>query len=460
MKFIPKHYQERGRDFILAHKRCALHMDVGTGKTATTILACMRLLESFGIRGVMVFAPLRVATIAWPEEFRKWDEFHKIKFTVVRGAENERKQQLSAAADFYVLNYDLLPWWVAWVADNVRKAPIRTDMLVFDESSRLKSGDSSRFRSIKPLADSALYPRIVELTGTPSPEDYEDLWSQYRLLDRGQRLEPYITHFRNRYFNINPFCRFDRKLKRGADVDIQSHISDITYTARAEDHLELPALLENVIHVNLPATARKHYRDVEKEMVTRLEDETVAATSAAIVSEKCRQVASGAIYSESGEAIPLHEEKFDALDEMVESKPGNVLVAYWYKHELDTIRRRYPSAPVLGPRMSEIAALRTVREWNTGKIPLLFMHPASVGHGINLQEGGHHLVWLTIPWSNEIYRQTVGRLYRMGQKQRVTVHRILALGTVDMLVDKALRDKEFSQQGLRMALAQYTNKDT
>ena len=455
VKFVPHNYQRRAIDFILTHKRCAMHMDVGLGKTTTSAFAAIQLLDTFDVRGVMVFAPKRVAGIAWPSEFQKWDQLRKVRYACLVGKpESVRSAILRENLDFYLLNYDHLPWWVEFVlAERKAGRTLRQDMLILDESSRLKASDSSRFKMLKPLADSSLFPRIVELTGTPSPEDYEDLWSQYRLLDGGKRLETYVTHFRRAYYDQNPYSRYDLRLKPGADKVIQAKIADITVSMRAADYLTLPPILENDIYVDLPPKAREHYDAFEKDMVAQISDETVAAPSAAMVSEKCRQVCSGAVYDETGQTLRLHEEKFDALDELVEDKPGNLLVAYWYKHELETIRKRYPSARTLGPKCSEVEALRTVKEWNDGKIPLLFCHPASTGHGLNLQSGGHHLVWLTIPWSNEIYQQFVGRLYRQGQTKPVTVHRILCRDTVDMVVDSAVKKKEFSQQDLRKALA-------
>jgi SNF2 family DNA or RNA helicase len=459
MIFSPLPHQSRAIDFIKRNKRCALHIDMGLGKTATTIAAMSELLDTFDIKGVMVFAPLRVATIAWPEEKLKWDQFAKLKFTVVRGSELERVGLLRKPADFYLLNYDLMTWWISFVAAEIKQRPIYQDAMILDESSRLKSASSSRFKTVRPLMDSKLFSRVVELTGTPAPEDYEDLFSQYRLLDGGKRLEKYVTHFRSKYYFQNPWCRFDLKLRPGADKDIQKRISDITFTVRAEEYGKLPQLIENTIHVELPSNARKVYHDFEKKMVAEIESQEVAAPSAAQVAEKCRQVVSGGVYDEEGKVIDLHKVKFDALDELIESSPGNLLVCYWYRHEFDTIRSRY-KAPVLGPKASEKEALRTVREWNEGKHKLLFMHPASVGHGLNLQAGGNNLVWLTVPWSNEIYRQAVARLHRMGQSKPVVVHRIIALNTIDELVDKAVANKEFTQQELRKALASLTKQSS
>jgi SNF2 family DNA or RNA helicase len=454
----PHDYQRRASAFAVRAKRVALHLDIGCGKSSTTLHTICELLDCFDTRGVMVFGPLRVVTIAWPEEIRKWD--FPLKVQVVRGTAIQRQQQLRNQADVYLLNYELLPWWCEFVlAETKAKRQLRQDMLVLDESSCLKASNSARFKALKPIVDSQLFPRIIELTGTPAPEDYMDLFAQYRLLDRGEALTPYVTHFRNRYYDQNPYSEFDWKLKDGAAEAIEERIAPLTFTARAADYLELPDLLENTIYVDLPPSARHHYASFEKDMLAVVQDTTVAAPSAAIVSEKCRQVCSGGVYDAEGQVLRLHASKFDALDEILESLPSTacVLVAYWYRHEADTIHTRYATAPILGPGCTEKDALHIVRDWNARKHRLVFIHPASVGHGINLQAGGSHLVWLTIPWSNQTYRQTVGRLHRQGQKERVTVHRILCRDTVEELVERGIVDKEFTQQALRKALVNLHN---
>jgi SNF2 family DNA or RNA helicase len=428
-------------------------MSIGTGKTATTIAACGELLDTCDVRGVMVFAPLKVATLAWPDELRKWDQFKKYTFAVIRGTESERIALLRKRFDFYLLNYDWLSWWVEWVRKEIKTGPLRFDMLVLDESSRLKCASSKRFKNIKPLADSNRFPRIVELTGTPLPEHYENLWSQYRLLDRGRRLGQFVTHFRDRYYDYNPYNRFEKELKSFAAQEIQERISDITYTIRAEDYLELPKVLEHNLFVELPPEARKIYKEFDKDMVSKINDTVIIAGNAAIVTEKCRQVASGAVYKADGSTIHVHQEKLDALKEFLEDLDEPCLIAYWYKHEFDMIRREFKTSPVLGPSTNIKESEKIIDQWNKGKLPHVFVHPGSIGHGINLQYGGRILVYLTVYWSNDLYRQMNGRLHRMGQTKPVLIYRILAKNTVDMLIDEVLTDKEFNQQGLRKALA-------
>ncbi len=457
MKLALHNYQKTGCRFVEKHKRCALHMDIGTGKTATTIAACKELLDNFDIRGVMVFAPLKVATVAWPDELRKWDEFRKLRHIVVRGSEAERIQQLRLRSDFYILNYDWLPWWVEWVRSEIQaKRQLPFDMLVLDESSKLKSPASKRFKELKPLADSNRFRRIVELTGTPSPERLQDLWSQYRLLDGGQRLMKFVTHFRDRYLEINPYNHYDIKPKDLAQEEIEKLIADITYTIRAEDYLELPRMLEHTIPIIMPKSAMKIYDEFEKDMVIKIDSGYVVGGNAGVATEKCRQIASGAVYDSNGDTRIVHSEKMDTLKEFIEDIDEPVMVAYWYKHEHATIKNEFPGVPILGPDTYDKEAARIIEDWNKGKIPLLFIHPGSVGHGINLQHGGRILVWLTIPWHNDYYRQTNGRLYRMGQTKPVLIYRMIVQDTVETLVDDVLADKEFNQQSLRKALAKYT----
>lgn len=434
-------------------KRCAAHVDIGLGKSATTLTACSTLLGDLSVRGVVVFGPLRVVSIAWPMELAKWDQFKHLSYQVISGTSPEMNWKLREAKDFTLINYEILPWFVDWCAAEIQRRPLPFDMLVLDESSRLKAHDSGRFKALRPLADSQLFPRIVELTGTPAPESYADLFSQYRLLDGGARLGKGITKFRDQYMKQNPYSKFDWSMLPGASEQIQNRISDITITIRAEEYLQLPAILENNIYVDLPPEAQKVYAGFEDDMVAQIKDETIAAPSAAMVSEKCRQVVSGAVYDKDGKALPLHEAKFDALDELVEDGPKPLLVVFWYRHECEAIKKRYPTAEVISSGISDKDALNIVRRWNDGKVPLLCVHPGSVGHGINLQHGGNHLVWLTIPWSNELVRQMEGRLHRQGQGKPVTIHRILARKTIDMLVDQAVKDKEFNQKTLRAALA-------
>lgn len=454
MKFIARDYQRAGMAFIDHRKRGALHIDMGLGKTAVVATACLDLIDCFDSRGTMVFAPLQVATIAWPEEFQKWDHLRRAKMIVVRGTEEERKRMLRTPAHFHVLNYDLMPWWVEWVAGECKaKRPLLQDILVLDESSRLRSHDSNRFKDLKPLCDSRLFPRIIEMTGTPAPEDYANLWSQYRLLDGGVALEKFVTHFQRKYFIQNPYNRFDIRLAPGAAKAIEARIAPLTFTARAEDYLDLPPIIQSDHLLDLPKKSQHIYDDFQTDMIATLSDTEVAAPSAAMVSEKCRQVCSGAVYDELGEAQRLHEIKFDALDEIRDYASDNLMVAFWYRHELDTIKRRYPTAAVLGPGVCAHEATRISREWNAKKIPLLFVHPGSVGHGLNLQHGGHTLIWMTMPWSNELVQQMNGRLHRSGQTSPVSVIRMLCRRTIEVKIDRIIGEKQSQQAGLRAALA-------
>ena len=426
-------------------------MDVGLGKTAVTLTAIKRLIDNFAIRSALVMAPLKVATIAWPDEIQKWDHARGLRVSLVRGTPAERHKALLRPADIYIINYEMTTWLVEWLYKHW--TPEFFDMIVLDESSRMKAHNSGRFKMFKAISKSPMFPRIVELTGTPMPERYQDLWSQYHILDGGERLEKYWTHYLKKYFETNPYNRFETTLRDGADVAIQGKIRDITISLEAKDYLSVPPMTEIDDLVTLPPAARTMYDELAEEAAAELEDgATINAFGTGSKTEKCRQVCSGAVYDEEKKSHPVHSEKMDRLEEILEDASENMLVAYWYKHEMEEIRKRWPSAPILGPGMSDKAATEVVADWNAGKIPVLFMHPASVGHGINLQHGGSCLVIVTMPWSNELYRQMVGRLHRQGQTKPVRVIRILTKKTVDAKVAAAITKKELAQLDLRKAL--------
>lgn len=452
MKYIPQSYQTPATNFVVKTPRCAIHIDMGLGKTVAVLTAIKQLYETYAIRGVIVFAPIRVATLTWPDEIAKWDHLKGLDFCVLRGTKTERLKMLAERHFIYLTNYELMDWVNDYMRDNRDNLP--WDTCVLDESSKMKSASSQRFKTIRNALVSPLFDRVIEMTGTPMPEKYEDLWSQFYLLDAGERLSPYVTHFRAKYFIQSQFSLYDRKLRPGADREIQKKIADITMALRAKDWLNLPDVIENNVLINLPERAQAIYDKMEKEMVVAINEKEIMAGSAAIVSEKCRQIASGGLYHEDGTTEMIHTAKMDELAEIVEDTDEPILAAFWYRHEAVEIKRRFKNAPILGPGMKDADASRIVKEWNAKKHKLLFMHPASVGHGINLQHGGRILVWITIPWSNEMYAQTVARLQRMGQTKPVLVHRLIAKGTVDELVVKAVKTKEASQAALLKALVE------
>lgn len=432
---------------------------MGLGKTVCVLSAIKKLRDDFAIFGVLVFAPLRVCTLTWPDEVKKWDHLRDLDLVVVRGSNAERLKILSEPHDIYVINYDQMQWMVEWIVACREDLPF--DMLVFDESSKLKSSKSKRFKTLKPVATSSLFKRVVEMTGTPMPEQYENLWSQYFLLDKGERLMSYISHFRSRWMEQNPWNRFERKMRKGAAKEIEQRIADVTLALRAEDWLELKKVVVNDIEIEIPASARKIYNEVETEMVTLIDDEEVVAGSAALVGEKCRQVAAGAMYvgeEEKRRVVHLHSAKMDALADIIEESEEPLLVAFWYRWEMDEFKKRWPKAPILGSGISDKTARKIVADWNEKKVPVLFMHPQSVGHGINLQAGGHTLLFTVMPWSGEAYDQTIHRLQRLGQAKPVIVHRLIVKDSVDEDVAKALLRKDFNQQSLLRALAERAKK--
>lgn len=460
VKYNAHGYQTRASKFVVEHKKCALHIDMGLGKTVAVLTALKSLLDDFACKGVLVMAPLRVCTLTWPDEIKKWDHLSHLSLGVVRGDNTQRMKVLFEQHDIYIINYDQTAWMCEWILACRDDLPF--DVLVLDESSKLKAGSSKRFKKLKVVATSPLFKRVVEMTGTPMPERYENLWSQYYLLDKGERLMPFVSHFRSRWMIQNEYNRFERKMRPGAAKEIQNNIREITLAMRAEDWLKLPKLIVNDIMLNLPPKARAVHDELEKEMVVELNGKEIIASNAAIVGEKCRQAASGALYHEvDGEKRTierLHDVKLDALAEIIEEAEEPLLVAFWYNWESQEFKKRWPKAPILGSGVSDKEASRIIGLWNARKIPLLFMHPMSVGHGINLQEGGNILVFTVLPWSGEAYDQTIHRLLRMGQKKAVVVHRLLIKDSPDERVAKALKFKDFAQTSLLKALTSVKNR--
>jgi hypothetical protein len=462
MRFEPRNYQRHATNTIIAQKKCALHIGCGLGKTVAVLTALKKLRDDFAILGALVVAPLRVCTLTWPDEVRKWDHLRDLDLVVVRGTAEQRLRILHEYHDIYVINYEHMAWLCEWIRACREVLPF--DTIVLDESSKVKSSASKRFKIMKPIVTSSLFKRVIEMTGTPMPEHYENLWSQYYLLDKGARLLPFVTHFRSRWMEQNPWNRFERKMRKGAHIEIEKRIADCTLALRSEDWLELKKVVVNDIKIELPAAARKVYDEIEREMVTKIRDEEVIAGNAAIVGEKCRQVAAGALYLGNAEddgprrVEQVHTAKIDALADIIEESDENLLVAFWYKWEADEFRKRWPKAPILGSGVSDAKARAIVGDWNKGKTRVLFMHPMSVGHGINLQGGGSTLIFTVLPWSGEAYDQTIHRLQRMGQTRPVVVHRLLIEDSVDEAVAKALHGKDFTQASLLKALSERSRK--
>ena len=438
MRYEPHFYQTYVKEFILSHKEAAIFLDCGLGKTVVTLTALEELLHDFfEIGKVLVIAPLRVARDTWPSEIAKWEHTKNIRASVVMGSAKERTAALLKPAEVYILNRENVKWLI-----EESNMPMDFDMIVIDELSSFKSYQAKRFRALMKLRPSVK--RIVGLTGTPSANGLMDLWAEFRLLDMGKRLGRFISHYRDAYFLPNKRDQqmvFSYKPREGAEDAIYRRIEDITVSMRAREYLKMPALVSNIVPVALDARERKLYDDMKRDMVIAVENEEVDAVSAAALSNKLLQMANGAVYTEEGKVIRLHDRKLDALEDLAESANGkSVLIAYWYKHDLERIQSRLS--------VREIRSNEDIEAWNAGEILLGVIHPASAGHGLNLQFGGSTLVWFGLTWSLELYQQTNARLYRQGQKDTVIIHHLVAAGTMDEKVMQALERKDKMQAAL------------
>jgi SNF2 family DNA or RNA helicase len=438
MKYNPHEYQSYATDFILSHPVSAVLLEMGLGKSVISLSAIFDLcLDRFEIRKVLIIAPLRVARDTWPSEINKWDHLQGLSYSVAVGTEKERKDALMKRATLYIINRENVDWLV-----NRSGIPFDFDMVVIDELSSFKSYSAKRFKSLLKVRPAVK--RIVGLTGTPSSNGLMDLWAQFRVLDLGQRLGRYITHYRNTYFTPdkrNGQMIFSYKLQPGAEEKIYSQISDITISMKSVDYLKMPECVINTVPVYLNEKERAIYSGFRDDMVASLGTEEIDAVNAAVLSGKLLQMANGAVYDENNKAHFIHDRKLDALEDLIEGANGKpVLVAYWYKHDLERIQKRFP--------VRQLKSSKDIEEWNEGEIPVAVIHPASAGHGLNLQSGGSTLVWFGLTWSLELYQQTNARLYRQGQKDTVVIHHIITKDTIDEDVMTALTKKEKTQASL------------
>jgi SNF2 family DNA or RNA helicase len=406
MRYEPHGYQTFATGYILSHPTSAIFLDCGLGKTVITLTAIFDLmLDSFLVHKVLVIAPLRVARDTWPDELAKWDHLSGMAMSVAVGTEAERKTAFSRRAHVYVINRENIDWLV-----NKSGVAFDFDMVVVDELSSFKSHQAKRFKSLMKVRPQVS--RIVGLTGTPSANGLIDLWAEFRLLDMGARLGRFIGQYRQRFFEPdkrNAQVIFSYKPKPGAEEEIYRLISDITISMKATDHLAMPELVESEVTVRMGAAEAAKYKAMCDDLVVSLDGGDIDAANAAALSGKLQQMANGAVYGEGNKAVGLHSRKLDVLEDLVEAANGKpLLVAYWFKHDLTRILKRIPEATVLDDAAS-------IREWNAGRIPVALIHPASAGHGLNLQAGGSTIVWFSLTWSLELYRQTVARLHRQGQ---------------------------------------------
>jgi SNF2 family DNA or RNA helicase len=443
--FKPHNYQEYAKDWIIEKPSSGLFLDLGMGKTVCTLTAVEELLyDYFDVSKVLVIAPLRVAEDTWSSEVKKWEHLKNLKISKVLGKEEVRIAALKEKADIYIINRENVEWLVEYLGKGWF-----FDMVVLDELSSFKSPKSNRFKALKKVRPSIK--KIVGLTGTPAPNGLLDLWSQIYLLDGGERLGQTLTSYRDRYFQPdkrNQTVIFSWKPVDGAVDRIYDKLKDICISMKASDYLELPERINNSIMIQLPKTAEEKYKKLEKELLLPLEESDVVANTAAVLTNKLLQMSNGAVYDENGEVKEIHDAKLKALDDVIEAANGKpVLVFYSYKHDLERLSKHLKNKDfrVLGTS-------KDIEDWNKVKVPIMLVHPASAGHGLNLQFGGNIIVWFGLTWSLELYQQANARLYRQGQQQSVVVNHIIAKGTIDEDVMRALENKEVGQEALLQAV--------
>lgn len=443
MNYQPHEYQQYATDFIIKNPTAAVFLEMGLGKSVIALTAILELcLERFEISRVLVIAPLRVARDTWPAEIQKWDHLKDLTYSVAVGTANERRAALRQKTFIHIINRENVQWLI-----EDSGIPWQYDMVVIDELSSFKSHQSKRFKSLMKARPGVR--RMVGLTGTPSSNGLMDLWSEFRVLDMGKRLGRFITHYREQFFEPdrrNGMQVFSYKPRAGAEREIYRRIGDITISMKSADYLKMPECVMNTVPVKLDSTEYEVYEEMESKMVTELDGVEIDAVNAAALTGKLCQLANGAIYTPDGNTVFFHERKLDALEDLIEGANGKpVLVAYWYKHDFARIQERF--------KVRELKSSKDITDWNAGKIPVAVIHPASAGHGLNLQAGGSTLIWYGLTWSLELYQQTNARLWRQGQQaETVVIHHIITRGTVDEDVMQSLSEKDRSQAALMRAV--------
>ncbi len=444
MKYSSHEYQRFAAEYIKSHPVAAVLLDMGLGKTSITLTALNDLLfDSFDIHRVLVIAPLRVARNTWSAEIEKWDHLQMLQYSIAVGTEAERLAALQKKSDIYIINRENVQWLVSESG-----IPFDFDMVVVDELSSFKNHQTKRFRALMKARPKVK--RIVGLTGTPSSNGLMDLWAEFRLLDMGERLGKFIGQYRTQYFlpdKRNGQVVFSYKPLPGAEEKIYGKISDITISMKATDHLKMPELVNSRYTVYLSEEEMERYGELKKELVLQLPDGDITAANAASLSGKLSQMANGAVYSDAEDVITIHDRKLDALEDIIEAANGKpVLVAYWFRHDLERITERLHKLKIPALRLDTDGS---IQRWNAGEIPVALIHPASAGHGLNLQAGGSTLVWFGLTWSLELYQQTVARLWRQGQESKtVVVQHIITKGTIDERIMAALSEKDTTQAAL------------
>lgn len=444
MEFKPHDYQKYATEFIESHPIAAVILQMGLGKTVCTLTAIEHLMyDTFEVSKVLIVAPLRVAKVTWSDEIDKWDHLSHLTYSVAVGSEKERLSALKKKADLYMINRENLQWLI-----EKSGLPFDYDMVVLDELSSFKSWQSKRFRAFMKVRPKVQ--RVVGLTGTPSSNGLMDLFAEFKCLDMGERLGRFITQYRNAFFipdRMNGQVVYSYKLRPFAEEEIYRRIGDITISMKALDHLKMPELIENRYPVYMDDGEKQQYESMKKNLILPyLENEAITAANAAALSGKLCQMANGAVYSDEGSVAHIHDRKLDALEDIIEAAQGPILLCYWFKHDLERITRKLDELKVEYARISSDGSIRM---WNEGKFQVGLIHPASAGHGLNLQAGGNHIVWFGLTWSLELLEQTNARLWRQGQRaETVVVQYLVTAGTIDERILDAISKKEQDQNAL------------
>ena len=444
MEFKPHDYQRYATEFIESHPIAAVILQMGLGKTVCTLTAIEHLIyDTFEVSKVLIVAPLRVAKVTWSDEIDKWDHLSHLTYSVAVGSEKERLSALKKKADLYMINRENLQWLI-----EKSGLPFDYDLVVLDELSSFKSWQSKRFRAFMKVRPKVQ--RVVGLTGTPSSNGLMDLFAEFKCLDMGERLGRFITQYRNAFFipdRMNGQVVYSYKLRPFAEEEIYRRIGDITISMKALDHLKMPELIENRYPVYMDDGEKQQYESMKKDLILPyLENETITAANAAALSGKLCQMANGAVYSDEGSVAHIHDRKLDALEDIIEAAQGPILLCYWFKHDLERITKKLDELKVEYARISSDGSIRM---WNEGKFQVGLIHPASAGHGLNLQAGGNHIVWFGLTWSLELLEQTNARLWRQGQRaETVVVQYLVTAGTIDERILDAISKKEKDQNAL------------
>ena len=444
MEFKPHDYQKYATEFIESHPIAAVILQMGLGKTVCTLTAIEHLMyDTFEVSKVLIVAPLRVAKVTWSDEIDKWDHLSHLTYSVAVGSEKERLSALKKKADLYMINRENLQWLI-----EKSGLPFDYDMVVLDELSSFKSWQSKRFRAFMKVRPKVQ--RVVGLTGTPSSNGLMDLFAEFKCLDMGERLGRFITQYRNAFFipdRMNGQVVYSYKPRPFAEEEIYRRIGDITISMKALDHLKMPELIENRYPVYMDDGEKQQYESMKKDLILPyLENEAITAANAAALSGKLCQMANGAVYSDEGSVAHIHDRKLDALEDIIEAAQGPILLCYWFKHDLERITRKLDELKVEYARISSDGSIRM---WNEGKFQVGLIHPASAGHGLNLQAGGNHIVWFGLTWSLELLEQSNARLWRQGQRaETVVVQYLVTAGTIDERILDAISKKEKDQNAL------------